>query len=312
MFKKDKNNKSREELLLEDEMIIVPKSKKAKKQFAKKAAKEKQEEILQEETLVIVETSPLDEKDTLVIPQENAKEVVVETVKEPNEPQQKESQVEPQQEKPQVEPEQEEPQVELMELPINIENIENSKDTFLARSVSQKDTLVPTNTEAFEEKQEKKKELSKKDKKAARKKDNKQQIELQKPINKQKSTELPVKEEKVDINTFFEASKSSNKLKRRDRKKYSKKELKRRKKRLKSPRTSEDIKDQKVFKFRKKKYSNVEDFIKYLNDHYLDIDDVANDVLSDENFFGWISKKSGRFDQSLKEFQEINAKIEKK
>ena len=33
MFKKDKNNKSREELLLEDEMIIVPKSKKAKKQF---------------------------------------------------------------------------------------------------------------------------------------------------------------------------------------------------------------------------------------------------------------------------------------
>lgn len=120
---------------------------------------------------------------------------------------------------------------------------------------------------------------------------------------------LPTKD-KVDLNHFFEASKEQKKLKRREKKQYSRKELKRRKKRQSRSRVPEDIRDQKVFLFRKKRYKTVEDFIQYLNDHYLDIDDVARDVLADENFFGFVGKKSGVFPQSLQEFREIKKKIE--
>ncbi len=120
-------------------------------------------------------------------------------------------------------------------------------------------------------------------------------------------------EEKVDLNSFFEASKQKNKkLKRRDRKQYSKKELKRRAKRKKKGKGIEQLKDQNIYKFRRKKYKTIEDFISYLNDHYLDIDFVARDVLADELFLGWLSKKSGVFNKSLKEFKDIKEKIEKK
>lgn len=169
-----------------------------------------------------------------------------------------------------------------------------------------KDIYIWANTEEYEEKMAKQK--------GKKRKKGKKEKEITPKIQPQKTPEKPivVEEEKVDLNSFFEASNASNKLKRRDRKKYSKKELKRRKRRSKQKRTSEDLKDQNKYKFRKKKYAKVEDFINYLNDHYLDIDDVAKDVLADENFFGWISKRSGMFDQSLHEFQEIKAKIEKK
>jgi hypothetical protein len=120
---------------------------------------------------------------------------------------------------------------------------------------------------------------------------------------------LPTKD-KVDLNEFFEASKEQKKLKRRDKKEYSRKELKRRKKRQSRARVPEDIRDQKVFLFRKKRYKTVEDFIQYLNDHYLDIDDVAREVLADENFFGFVGKKSGVFPKSLQEFREIKKKID--
>ncbi|QMS84887.1 hypothetical protein [Candidatus Xianfuyuplasma coldseepsis] len=125
--------------------------------------------------------------------------------------------------------------------------------------------------------------------------------------------DVVTEEEKVDLNTFFETSKlKKKKLKRRDRKKYSRKELRRRKKREKKGQGIEDVKDQNLYKFRRKKYKTVEDFITYLNDNYLEIDSVAQDVLADERFFGWIGKKSGVFNQSLQEFKEIKAKTEKK
>jgi len=173
----------------------------------------------------------------------------------------------------------------------------------VTNSMDQSDSFIWTNTEEYELKQAKKKPS---------KKEQKQAQQVTKKPQTTKVYEEPKKTDKVDLNSFFEASSATKKLKRRDRKKYSKKELKRRKKRANKTRTSEDIKNQKVYKFRKKKYTEVADFIAYLNDHYLDIDDVAHDVLSDENFFGWISKKSGMFDQSLKDYQEILAKIEKK
>ena len=72
------------------------------------------------------------------------------------------------------------------------------------------------------------------------------------------------------------------------------------------------VKNQKVFVFRNKKYFKVEDFIKYLNSHYLEIDKISQEVLDDENFYGWLSKKSGVFEDSIKQFKEIKEKIEKK
>ncbi|MDC0559095.1 hypothetical protein OAO42_01655 [Candidatus Izimaplasma bacterium] len=114
-----------------------------------------------------------------------------------------------------------------------------------------------------------------------------------------------------DLRSFFsEGEEFKRKLTRKEKKKV-KKENKKQKRRSRRGREEEAIKDQKIFKFRKKKYNKVEDFIAYLNDHYLDIDQVATEVLKDKNFFGWISKRSGVFDVSLREFQEIKAKTEK-
>lgn len=203
------------------------------------------------------------------------------------------------------EPENESVVEEIIEEPILVEKTENK---------TLKDSFVWANSSEVCDIEQPKKKLSKKDLKKELKQAKKANKKITPEPIKHVIPEIekqPEEEKKVDLNSFFEASKTTNKLKRRDRKKYSKKELKRRKKRASRTRTSEDIKDQKIYKFRKKKYIKVEDFISYLNDHYLDIDDVAHDVLADENFFGWISKKSGMFDYSLQQFKEILAKIEK-
>ncbi len=114
-----------------------------------------------------------------------------------------------------------------------------------------------------------------------------------------------------DLRSFFSEGEEFKRKPNRKEKKKLKKENKKQKRRSRKGREEEAIKDQKIFKFRKKKYNKVEDFISYLNDHYLDIDQVATEVLKDKNFFGWISKRSGVFDESLREFQEIKAKTEK-
>lgn len=121
---------------------------------------------------------------------------------------------------------------------------------------------------------------------------------------------IPNKDQ-IDLRSFFEAPKEQKKQKRGERKKYSRKERKRKKNRSMA-RTPDAIQDQRVFLFRKKKYKEVDDFIAYLNDHYLDIDDVARDVLADEWFFGWLGKRSGMFSQSLAKFKEIQKRIGEK
>ena len=66
-----------------------------------------------------------------------------------------------------------------------------------------------------------------------------------------------------------------------------------------------DIKKRRAYKFKRKKYVKVEDFIKYLNGHYLDLDEIADKVLTDENFHGWLKKRSKRFDESIADFRDI-------
>ena len=112
--------------------------------------------------------------------------------------------------------------------------------------------------------------------------------------------------EQKDLSSFFDKDKNtSKKLKKKD-----KKPKKASKKKGRKARDLQDVKDRKVYKYKKKKYTKVEDFVKFVNDHYLDMDKIAKEVLDDENFYGWISKRSGVFEQSLKEFKQIKEKIE--
>ena len=66
------------------------------------------------------------------------------------------------------------------------------------------------------------------------------------------------------------------------------------------------------FRYKGKKFQKPEDFIKYLDAHYLDLEEIAFDLLNDKLFFTWIGKRSGLFPQSLKEFTKIKEKIENK
>ena len=112
--------------------------------------------------------------------------------------------------------------------------------------------------------------------------------------------------EKKDLNKFFEEGKEKSKKLR----KTEKKEKKKSKRSKKKEHDLQDVKDRKIFRYRNKKYTKVEDFVKFLLDHYLDLDEIAAEVLDDENFYGWVSKRSGIFEQSLKEFKEMKEKIE--
>jgi DNA polymerase II small subunit/DNA polymerase delta subunit B len=71
----------------------------------------------------------------------------------------------------------------------------------------------------------------------------------------------------------------------------------------------DDIKKRRAYKYKRKKYTKVEDFIAFLNDNYLDLDEIADFVLADENFHGWLKKKSKRFDESIGDFRELIEKI---
>ena len=93
-------------------------------------------------------------------------------------------------------------------------------------------------------------------------------------------------------------------------KKTKTKTKKRLKEQPKQDREFLDLEDKQIFKYEKKKYIKVEDFIKYLNEHYKDIDKIAKIVLDDEDFYGWVSEKSGVFHESLQKFKEIKENIE--
>ena len=124
-----------------------------------------------------------------------------------------------------------------------------------------------------------------------------------------KQPEPKKKGKKKDLNKFFEQD--QKKVEKFKKKKEKPPKVKKKSKRqLQKEKDYEAIKDKRIFKYKGKKYTKVEDFIKYLNDHYLDIEQIASDVLEDENFLGWISKKSGTFSESIKKFKEIKQEIE--
>lgn len=166
-------------------------------------------------------------------------------------------------------------------------------DEVLSVVVGADDPWIWANTEEYEEK------LEKESKKKRKKRGKKEEV-------------VEETEEKKNLSVFFEENKTKNKkLKIKDAKKVEDDKDKPHRK-SKRQQLEEDVKNQKVFRYDGKKYSKVEDFITYLNQHYLDIETIAAEILDDENFFGWVNKNSGRFAASLKEFKEIQAKIENK
>lgn len=125
--------------------------------------------------------------------------------------------------------------------------------------------------------------------------------------------EIPTPKEtgKKKFEEYFETNRASQEelkveKKTKVKKKKPKKQSKRKQKRIED---FDDAKKRRTFKFKRKKYTKVEDFIKFLDGHYLDLDEIADKVLSDENFHGWLKRRSKRFDESIEDFKEIVEKI---
>lgn len=72
-----------------------------------------------------------------------------------------------------------------------------------------------------------------------------------------------------------------------------------------------NVKEENLYRYGKQKFSKVEDFIKYCNENYKDMDQIAATVLKDKQFHGWISKRSGKYKDAFAEFLAIKEKIEK-
>jgi len=150
-------------------------------------------------------------------------------------------------------------------------------------------------------------------KKKKRKKSKKEEVEDVEEVKVPQN-----KEEKKELSTYFDANKDNSKKSNRKDKhakintEAGKKQKKQSKRQSKRDQLEEDVKNKKLFRYDNKKYIKVEDFITFLNQHYLDIEKISEEVLDNENFFGWINKNSGVFNQSLKEYKEIKAKIENK
>jgi len=133
--------------------------------------------------------------------------------------------------------------------------------------------------------------------------------DVEEDINENTSnlSDIDIKDGKKDINEYFKkGTKRNKKLK-----KASEKRKKKSKKQLKMEQEFETIRDQKFYIFEKMKYRKIDNFIKYLDKHYKDIDQIAPKLLADEKFYEWISKRSGVFDESLEKFKKIKEKIEK-
>lgn len=127
--------------------------------------------------------------------------------------------------------------------------------------------------------------------------------------NVEEQANIESEEDKRELNEYFDDSRKVN-AKQSKKKPKKQKVTKESRRALKQRKAYDDIKNQRVFRFRKKKYYKVEEFIKFLNDNYLDIDKIAQEVLDDKAFYGFVSKKSGVFESSIKEFKKIKEEID--
>lgn len=120
-------------------------------------------------------------------------------------------------------------------------------------------------------------------------------------------TEQQKKNGEKNFEEYFEQGRAEqNELEKEETpKKKQKKPKKIRRRKRKEIEDFDDVKKRRAYKYKKKKYTRVVEFIKYLDDNYLDLDEIADKVLSDENFHGWLKKRSKKFDESINEFKDI-------
>lgn len=119
------------------------------------------------------------------------------------------------------------------------------------------------------------------------------------------------KKGKKQFDEYFEQGRATQSELEKEKPKSKKQEKPKRIKRKKQKEIEDfdDIKKRRAYKFKRKKYTKVEDFITFLNDNFLDLDEIADTILADENFHGWLKKKSKRFDESISDFRDIIEKI---
>lgn len=112
------------------------------------------------------------------------------------------------------------------------------------------------------------------------------------------------KKDKKSLKEYFRQNRATQKQLKIEKATQKKPKRIRRKKR-KEIEDFDDIKKRRAYKFKRKKYTKVDSFIKYLNENYLDLDEIAETILNDENFHGWLKKKSKRFDESIDAYKDI-------
>lgn len=67
-----------------------------------------------------------------------------------------------------------------------------------------------------------------------------------------------------------------------------------------------------AYVFRASKYYTVEELIVFLDEHYLELDIIAKEILDDADFHKWLNEKSESFEESIYHFKELIEIIEKK
>ncbi|MEC9484737.1 MAG: hypothetical protein UMR38_02530 [Candidatus Izemoplasma sp.] len=123
-----------------------------------------------------------------------------------------------------------------------------------------------------------------------------------------------------DIDSFFDTDESLKKDSIKTKTKQKKKKKKKQKtKDSKTPSNMMEIaakattSQKRKYRIKKKKFKSIDDIISYMNDHYLEIDNIAETLLEDSTFFGFLKKKNAhQYEESLALLNVLKEKIEKK
>ncbi|MCF7925098.1 MAG: hypothetical protein K9L26_00990 [Candidatus Izimaplasma sp.] len=123
--------------------------------------------------------------------------------------------------------------------------------------------------------------------------------------------DLESNNDKPDLDQFFEEDPSLRKQKKTRKQKKQKQQKEERESKKQQAMTSGVGK--RKYRLKRKKFKKVEDIIEYINNHYLDSDDIARELLEDKFFYGFLEKKNSRlYEESLAILNVVKEKIEKK
>ncbi len=118
-------------------------------------------------------------------------------------------------------------------------------------------------------------------------------------------------EQTPDIDAFFTEDEGLKKDKPKKRKRKKKKH--KHKKESKQETAMAKTATKRKYRLGKKKFKSTEDILEFLNNHYLETDNIAETLLEDKYFYGFLKKKnSRRYEESVAILNVVKEKIEKK